>query len=111
VRTFAKKFYNSKAWHKTRQAYAASQHYLCEICKEPGAVVHHKQHLIPHTIANPDITLAWGNLQYLCAECHAKAHKAHSLVNNRATIHFKSDGTIAPHRPRNADPANTGAQP
>lgn len=31
-----KRFYKSQAWKKTAAAYARSQNYLCEICKDQG---------------------------------------------------------------------------
>ena len=50
-----------------------------EVCKAKGIytageIVHHKIHLTPQNISNPDVSLAWDNLQLLCRECHAEAH-------------------------------------
>ena len=79
MRDFAKAFYTSQAWANTRAAYAKSVGYLCEECAKegktvPGEIVHHKIHLTPQNITNPDITLNFQNLEYVCRECHAKIH-------------------------------------
>ena len=41
---------------------------------KPGEIVHHKIPIDPTNINNPDITLNWNNLQYVCRDCHAKIH-------------------------------------
>lgn len=79
AREFAKGFYKSKAWKKTRQAYFDSQHGLCEKCRArgryvPGEIVHHKIHLTPQNIDNPVISLNYNNLELVCRECHAAEH-------------------------------------
>ena len=73
-------FYNTKAWKDTRDAYKRSVGGLCERCQERGIIraadyVHHKVHLTPQNVLNPEITLAWSNLQALCSECHAEVHR------------------------------------
>lgn len=35
-------------------------------CGRPGAIVHHKEHLTPQNINDPDITLSEDNLELLC---------------------------------------------
>ena len=79
MKEFAKKFYKSKAWQNTRDAYAASVGGLCEDCLErglykAGEIVHHKRALTPENISDPLVTLAWDNLKLLCRDCHAKEH-------------------------------------
>lgn len=74
MKEWAKQFYKSKAWRKCRHAYFISQHGLCERCKEPGKIVHHKQYLTPETINDPDVSLSFNNLELLCHECHNKEH-------------------------------------
>jgi 5-methylcytosine-specific restriction endonuclease McrA len=37
-------------------------------------MVHHKKHLTPDNIWDPDITLDWKNLEALCIDCHNKEH-------------------------------------
>ena len=72
MKDYAKKFYLSQAWRKTRDA--KSQNGLCERCKQAGDIVHHKQYITPKNISNPLITLDWANLELLCQDCHNKEH-------------------------------------
>lgn len=79
ARDFSRRFYKSKAWEDTRAAYIRSVHGLCERCFAhgklvPGEIVHHKVHLTPENINDPSITLAFGNLEYVCRQCHADEH-------------------------------------
>ena len=79
MKEYAERFYKSKAWQQTRNAYISSVHGLCEECLrkgiyEPGEIVHHKQQLSPNNINDPDVTLSWDNLELLCRACHGKAH-------------------------------------
>lgn len=67
---FAKAFYGSKAWLQCRLSYIASVFGLCEQCRKPGYIVHHKIKLTTENINDPMITLNHANLQYLCIECH-----------------------------------------
>ena len=53
---------------------------MCEECikkgiYKPGEIVHHKEEVTPLNIYNPEITLNLENLQLLCRDCHARAHK------------------------------------
>lgn len=89
MRDFAKSFYKSKRWQATRDAYAASVGGLCEDCAEtglinPGEIVHHEIELTPENIHDPEIALAWGNLRFLCRDCHAKRHR--NLNHRRYTV-------------------------
>lgn len=74
AKEFAKKFYKSKAWQKCRESYIKSVYGLCERCNKPGYIVHHKILLTASNINNPDITLNWDNLEYLCLDCHNAEH-------------------------------------
>lgn len=79
MKEFAKAFYKSKAWQRTRDTYAASVGGLCERCLQSGLytageIVHHKRELTPENIADPNISLCWDNLELLCRDCHGKAH-------------------------------------
>lgn len=79
MKEYAKDFYSSKTWARTREAYKKQVGGLCEIClKEgiykPGEIVHHKVHITPQNIYNPEITLDFNNLELVCRECHAKIH-------------------------------------
>ena len=72
-------FYGSSAWQETRKAYTKSVGGLCERCLQkgiykPGVIVHHKKHITPLNVTDPNVTLAWDNLMLLCRECHADVH-------------------------------------
>ena len=80
AREFAKEFYNSPAWKDCRRSYAASKGNLCEICLskglvKPGEIVHHKIHLDPENINDPNVALNWNNLQLVCRDCHGLIHR------------------------------------
>lgn len=73
-------FYGTPAWKATRLAYAKSCGGLCERCLSrgiyrAGEIVHHKIHMTPATMHDPDVALNWDNLQLLCRDCHALMHK------------------------------------
>lgn len=75
AKEFAKGFYKSKQWIKCRQSYIKSVNGVCERCGDVGYIVHHKKHLDEYNINNPEVTLNWDNLEYLCLECHNQHHK------------------------------------
>jgi len=73
----AQKFYKSKQWKKTRQAYIDSLNNggLCEWCEQEGRITlgYIVDHIIPiniNNINNPDITLNTSNFMYMCIPCH-----------------------------------------
>ena len=73
-------FYGSSVWQETRKAYSKSVGGLCERCLskgiyKAGVIVHHKKHITPMNITDPNITLSWDNLTLLCRDCHADVHK------------------------------------
>lgn len=77
---FAKDFYNSPAWKYCRASFKQSKRHLCERCLargvyRTGEIVHHKIHLTPENITDPNVALNWDNLQLLCRDCHAIVHK------------------------------------
>ena len=79
MKDFAKPFYTSRAWANCREAYRKSVGGLCERCLRaglivPGEIVHHKVHLTPSNISDPNTTLNWDNLELVCRECHAREH-------------------------------------
>ena len=74
ARDFAKAFYNSKEWQHCRDAYIEHVHGLCERCHRPGWIVHHKCYLTPANIEDPNVTLNFDNLEYLCQDCHNLEH-------------------------------------
>lgn len=80
MREFAREFYASKAWKDCRRSYRKYRHGLCERCMskgiyKAGEIVHHKVHLTPDNINDPNITLSYDNLMLLCRDCHALMHK------------------------------------
>lgn len=79
MKDFARTFYSSDAWKKCRAAYRLSKAGLCERCIQqgkfnPGVIVHHKVHLTPQNIGDPNVSLNWDNLELLCRDCHAEEH-------------------------------------
>lgn len=80
MKQYAERFYKSKTWQTTREAYSKSKNYLCEDCLErglitTGEIVHHVKPITQSNIADPDITLSWENLRLLCRPCHEKTHR------------------------------------
>ena len=43
-------------------------------------VVHHKIHLTPYTMNDPDISLNYDNLELLCMDCHNREHFKHEYA-------------------------------
>ena len=79
MKEFAKGFYCSSAWLECRRAFISSRRGLCERCLEngiynAGVIVHHRIHLTPLNITDPNVALNWDNLQLLCRDCHAAVH-------------------------------------
>ena len=79
MKQFAKAFYLSTAWKNCRDAYVSSRRGLCERCLErgvvrPGVIVHHRVHVSPENVGDPDVVLNWDNLQLVCRDCHAELH-------------------------------------
>jgi hypothetical protein len=72
-------FYHTSAWIKCRDAYIKSVGGMCERCMargiyHPGYIVHHRTHLCPENVHDPNYLLSWDNLEYLCQECHNLEH-------------------------------------
>ena len=89
---WAQKFYNSKAWISTRNAYYNSVYGLCEHCSRAGLEVHHKIKLTPNNIRNPIITLNYNNLILLCHDCHMAEHSNSAVPSGFV---FDGDGNLA----------------
>ncbi|GAB4073683.1 hypothetical protein GCM10028778_11860 [Barrientosiimonas marina] len=94
---YAKSFYNSRVWRKTRDAYAESQYWLCERCYQngilsEGQIVHHKIYLTPENINDPDVSLNWDNLELLDITCHNQEHfKTEDVVREGLTFDENGD--------------------
>ena len=79
AREFSRKFYGSLAWKECRASFILSKNGLCERCLSndkyvPGVIVHHKEKLTPVNINDPNVTLNWEKLEYLCMDCHNREH-------------------------------------
>ena len=103
AKEWAKKFYNSKAWKKCRQAHLAKINYLCERCSvvgviKVGDILHHKTKLTPENINNPRITLNEKNLEFLCITCHnIDEHGEHKKKKQEAPrCYIDDDGKVHP---------------
>lgn len=95
MREFAKGFYNTALWQKTREQYMKYKGGLCERCLalgiiRAGEIVHHKHYLTPENITNPDIALSFANLELLCRQCHADEHGK----NPRRRYEIGADGSV-----------------
>ena len=97
---FSKKFYNSKEWKQCRASYISSVNHMCERCIKKdiyrvGYIVHHIKHLTPLNIDNPDITLNFDNLEYVCLECHNDEHGVARVGDvTRAGTMFNEHGEL-----------------
>mgnify|MGYP004499851927 CR=1 FL=1 len=91
MKEYAKRFYLSKAWEQTRNAYYTYKCGLCERCGEAGDIVHHRIYITPQNIHDSNITLNFANLELLCQDCH---NKEHSTKPKRYV--FDANGKIIP---------------
>ena len=63
----------------------------------PGKILHHKQELTPDNITDPDITLGFDNLMYVCHGCHDQIHGNVSRMPERMTRYaFDYNGNPIP---------------
>lgn len=95
AREFAEAFYKSKAWTTTRALYILQVGGLCEDCMakgiyRPGKIVHHRKHLTPENINNPNIALGFDNLKLVCQDCHAAEH----AKDKGLRYSFDADGNL-----------------
>ena len=96
---YAKSFYKSRTWQQCREAYIAIRMGIdggmCENCHEhPGYIVHHKKHITPGNISDPEITLSFSNLRYVCQDCHNKEHGR--AGKEKPGYIFSEDGDVLP---------------
>lgn len=85
-------FYDTVAWQRCRDGYIASVFGLCERCGRPGYIVHHKQPITDGNVDDPEITLNWDNLEYLCLECHNREH--FGTEPTREDVRFDASGQL-----------------
>lgn len=100
AKEFSKAFYNSAAWRHCRDAYISSVGGLCEDCYKRGIIrhgdeVHHIRPLTPGNIKDPEVSLAWKNLVYLCHDCHEKRHR---LLDRGRRYSFDKNGNLVPNK-------------
>lgn len=92
ARDFALSFYQSKQWTRCRDAFMKSKYNICERCQGIAYIVHHKVHITPSNINDPNITLDWNNLQALCHDCHNAVHgKGEAFIEG---VSFDSNGDL-----------------
>jgi 5-methylcytosine-specific restriction endonuclease McrA len=94
MKSWAEKFYKSKAWKECRESYITIVHGLCERCGQPGKIVHHKEILIPENINDPYVSFNWDKLEYLCQDCHNKEHHACKDKITRDGLVFNKYGEL-----------------
>lgn len=98
MKAWAKAFYGGKRWEETRESYRSERRSvdggLCEECKERlGYIVHHKIHLTPENINDPEVGLSFKNLEFVCIDCHNRIHgKNYDEIKDRVRYSFDEDG-------------------
>jgi len=97
ARPFAYKFYKSTAWKDCREGFIRERQAIdggmCMRChEEPGYIVHHKVHLSPGNINDPEVSLNHSNMEYLCLSCHSSEHAGRRKLRCR----FDKDGRPLP---------------
>ena len=102
AKDYAKEFYKSTAWVKCRNSFMDSKNNVCERCGDVAVICHHKEHITPDNISDPNITLNWDNLQALCIECHNAIHGKSQTIRDDLT--FDSAGNLqhTPHSERDS---------
>lgn len=97
MKAWAKSFYLSAAWEKTRAAYLMSQDYICERCGQPAKIVHHKRWLNRENINDISVTLtpeeyaSWNGWHKVKGKMK-KAYRNGSFVMNQSTFDTGIDG-------------------
>lgn len=77
MQPFAEKFYKGGAWKRCRAAFIkwriSVDGGMCQVCRDRlGEMVHHIVWLTEENINDPDISLNFDNLQYVCYKCHGR---------------------------------------
>ena len=98
MKEWAREFYLSADWEKTRAAYLIAQDFICERCGEPAKIVHHTCWLNRRNIHDRSITLIWDNLEALCQDCH---NKEHHKRQPSLRYGFDADGRLIPPYQKN----------
>lgn len=96
---WAKSFYASTVWQKTRDAYIKSVFGLCEYdgCTDVGLILHHRSWLTPENINDMDIALGWDNLMFVCLKHHNLIHGiAVPYEDDEDEYTFNENGDLIP---------------
>lgn len=97
AKDWAKSFLHSTPWLTCRDGYIQERIRidggLCEVCRTNlGYIVHHKIHLTPVNIQDPEVALNWENLSYECKHCHDQ-HEGHGVGHRTSLVCiFDDDG-------------------
>lgn len=97
AREFAKDFYKSQTWIKTRAAFLNSKMHICERCENRngiGNIVHHKIYITEDNIDDPGITLNWDNFECLCQTCHNREHHREEDEATAGGLMFDASGQL-----------------
>ena len=86
-----RKFYKSDKWKIARAIRIAAASGLCEQCGAIGTEVHHKVHLTPENVDDPNVSINQDNLILLCKDCHNKEHERFTDTKH---YRFDSDGNM-----------------
>ena len=70
------------------------KNYQCERCDDPAQMVHHRTHITPENINDPNVTLDWANLESLCMDCHNAEHFGGPVCAEG--LRFDRDGNLIP---------------
>jgi len=92
MKEWAKAFYESKAWRRTRQYIQDRDNGLCARCGGIGEIVHHIKYLTPQNIGDLEISLNPENLELVCRECHGVEHEGEYPIDGG--LMFDSEGNI-----------------
>ena len=93
--SWAKKFYESRAWQITRDSAMIDEHYICRKCNGingPAEIVHHITWLNNKNINDPNITLNKANLMPVCRICHALIHEG--VSSTVEGLRFNKEGEL-----------------
>jgi len=100
AKEFSRAIYNSRRWRKCAKAFAESKCYICERChnrfapssgKRQRWIVHHREPLTEENVQDDLIVYGWGNLQFLCIECH---NAVHGRTDEGRRMAFDADGNL-----------------
>lgn len=98
MKPWAKAFYESENWKKTREGVMSANNYICNRCHNkngPAEIVHHKIWLTPENINDVNITLNIDNLEPLCRVCHAIEHEG--VSSTAVGLSFNENGELISH--------------